>query len=1158
MYYYYDYYQYGLSSQQCSTRTKTTTRISSRSHRRSSISSSNTIRALLLLLYHLIATLLSSYIHPPNHCYFNTILSFPAAHGYVINIYEQVAYNSYPAGFGKDIPRNFREGALVNLFLPPREISWDLCNVHDFMIGGKFHHVSGGSSGSGGSNGGGSGSGSGSGSSSTNSTTSTSNHHVRRRTNNNRSNNHKHHAASSPSSSSLFLPLMMEEDDTTADVSEFINKCPRAGQRYDRRIMSSYGMQRSSMALLVMRGGCSFYTKAVNALALNSYFAILDAETVPVSSTAGESEMDTGTDADLDLDLDNNVTGTSTGSGSGSGSGSGGITIFHKKFDEKRRSRQGYDMDVLDSTMRNIGSVADFIESSGSGMYYLGLNQNQNQNQQGNNGKDPIQMLSFCTGLSFTCHLCKSKEELEKKGQENVEDVPECNCEFYLHHKLTTLEIKECVADLKVLNKADFKALLTWRERIRKTMEGANEDEDDDEDVVKTGVKKSAKRKQDDEDLDSDAEESRIQKEIEQLRAKKLREQKKVKKKERELQAKRRKRAALGMDLNAIEVPEQESMFSLTAISSAKDLEIAREVDLGKVTDEQIFVEEEKEEDDDVVKNEHGEVIAQGEQDDIDEETGYNYRLDRELDAAYDRYLANTKNKAVKTGTKSAKRSKREMRLKAAEQAKEDEELMMDDDTKKYAEMLQGPKDSDDESSNDEGEGVSSDDDDGFRSKPVTPSEHEKLVATKKKKAEKVEEMNPLIHRLVDESSSVKAARWFSNPLFENIGIAASLATMSATKETFSTLKDADDYEEDSDDAVEELSSDDEDYGRSRKRKKAERNSKELIGSDEGSTEDPITADSVLAIMPKTDKQLRHEKRLKTMERKERREKRRARLSGEADAGFEVVEGDDEDDDDLAKKSLEGLSDKEKKKILEARELIKAGLGQRTGAVESEGFEVVSAEKSKEKSLLPVLDQREYNSENEAYDSDDYAETLALGTMMLRKSKAKSLVDASYNRFAWNDPEDLPDWFLDDENKNYRPQLPIPPELLAKMKEKFMSLATRPIAKVAEARARKNKMARVKLAAAKKKAEAVANSSEMSEAMKLKAISKAMRGNDTSRPSKSYVVSKKGGGTKGGKGVKLVDKRMKNDKRAMDRATKKKKNGKKGGLTGSKRRRNHS
>ena len=73
--------------------------------------------------------------------------------------------------------------------------------------------------------------------------------------------------------------------------------------------------------------------------------------------------------------------------------------------------------------------------------------------------------------------------------------------------------------------------------------------------------------------------------------------------------------------------------------------------------------------------------------------------------------------------------------------------------------------------------------------------------------------------------------------------------------------------------------------------------------------------------------------------------------------------------------------------------------------------------------------------------------------------------------------------------------------------------------KVAEARARKSKMAKVKLAAAKKKAEAVANSSEMSEAMKLKAISKAMRGKDASRPGKTYVVSKKGGGSKGGKGL---------------------------------------
>jgi AdoMet-dependent rRNA methyltransferase SPB1 len=176
--------------------------------------------------------------------------------------------------------------------------------------------------------------------------------------------------------------------------------------------------------------------------------------------------------------------------------------------------------------------------------------------------------------------------------------------------------------------------------------------------------------------------------------------------------------------------------------------------------------------------------------------------------------------------------------------------------------------------------------------------------------------------------------------------------------------------------------------------------------------------------------------------------------------------------------------------------------------------------------------------------------------MMLRKSKAKALVDASYNRYAWNDPSDLPEWFVDDENRHYRPQLPIPPELLAKMKEKMLALSTKPIAKVAEARARKNKRAKTKLAAAKKKAEAVANSSEMSETMKLKAISKAMRGQDARKPGKTYVVSKKGRGTMGAKGVKFVDKRLRSDKKGMDRKVNKK--GKRGGLTGTKRRRNHS
>ncbi|CAN0402683.1 unnamed protein product, partial [Ectocarpus sp. 13 AM-2016] len=57
----------------------------------------------------------------------------------------------------------------------------------------------------------------------------------------------------------------------------------------------------------------------------------------------------------------------------------------------------------------------------------------------------------------------------------------------------------------------------------------------------------------------------------------------------------------------------------------------------------------------------------------------------------------------------------------------------------------------------------------------------------------------------------------------------------------------------------------------------------------------------------------------------------------------------------------------------------------------------------------------------EPYDDEDRARQLALGTMMLRKHRAKEMVDAAYNRFSWNDDADLPDWFVDDEKRHYRP-----------------------------------------------------------------------------------------------------------------------------------------
>lgn len=46
----------------------------------------------------------------------------------------------------------------------------------------------------------------------------------------------------------------------------------------------------------------------------------------------------------------------------------------------------------------------------------------------------------------------------------------------------------------------------------------------------------------------------------------------------------------------------------------------------------------------------------------------------------------------------------------------------------------------------------------------------------------------------------------------------------------------------------------------------------------------------------------------------------------------------------------------------------------------------------------------------ELYDSDERAEILALGTAMLRKKRKEDLVDASFNRYSFDDQDGLPQW----------------------------------------------------------------------------------------------------------------------------------------------------
>ncbi|XP_054710443.1 pre-rRNA 2'-O-ribose RNA methyltransferase FTSJ3-like [Uloborus diversus] len=167
-------------------------------------------------------------------------------------------------------------------------------------------------------------------------------------------------------------------------------------------------------------------------------------------------------------------------------------------------------------------------------------------------------------------------------------------------------------------------------------------------------------------------------------------------------------------------------------------------------------------------------------------------------------------------------------------------------------------------------------------------------------------------------------------------------------------------------------------------------------------------------------------------------------------------------------------------------------------------------------------------------------EGLALGSMMVQSKKMKrDIIENSYNRYSSND-ENLPSWFVSDEKKHYRKQLPVTAELVAEYKQRLKEINARPIKKVVEAKARKKRKSERRLEKAKKRAEKVTDHPDMSEkekAEELKTIyKKAIPKKDTNV---TYVVAKKGGGRRvsrpaGVKGrFKVVDRRMKKDMKKM-------------------------
>jgi len=53
------------------------------------------------------------------------------------------------------------------------------------------------------------------------------------------------------------------------------------------------------------------------------------------------------------------------------------------------------------------------------------------------------------------------------------------------------------------------------------------------------------------------------------------------------------------------------------------------------------------------------------------------------------------------------------------------------------------------------------------------------------------------------------------------------------------------------------------------------------------------------------------------------------------------------------------------------------------------------------------------------------AETLAIGKKMLRNRSRDDILDSSYSRFNFEDHDDLPKWFSEDEKKHNFKKTPI-------------------------------------------------------------------------------------------------------------------------------------
>ena len=192
---------------------------------------------------------------------------------------------------------------------------------------------------------------------------------------------------------------------------------------------------------------------------------------------------------------------------------------------------------------------------------------------------------------------------------------------------------------------------------------------------------------------------------------------------------------------------------------------------------------------------------------------------------------------------------------------------------------------------------------------------------------------------------------------------------------------------------------------------------------------------------------------------------------------------------------------------------------------------------------------------------DEVAEIQAMGSLMVHKKSRMEVIESGFNRYARDDPVDLPEWFTEEEEKFTRKQLPLTKELMTQYRAKLREINARPIRKEAEAQGRRKRRMDRKMSTLKKQANSLVGnddgddpSSGHGSIHKAKQIVRGMKAvkKEGQRKTVFLAVQKKGGPSKqisgeGGRGAKvaMIDRRLKKDRRG-ERNAKARKGGKGG------------